>query len=303
MNSPRVIVNADDFGLSRGISDAVLHAHTHGILTSASIMANQPASGYALALLRQMPRLGIGIHLNLCAGRPVLPLHQVPSLVGANGEFHSPCELRRKLWRFQISQAEIEAEFRAQIRWLKVRGVVPLHADSHLHVHLYPAALCAFVRALKAEGVSCARAPRCTLWPAQHALGGPHEGVLPRRLAIQAWRTALQFSALRHFAMPHSRIAFRSADRHDRSAIARCWTEAFTHLPHNVFELTCHPGQFESGFSEADRIAEQRQEELRILTSPAIRDAIERNSIQLIRYADLCEPALKHQRTAEAPAA
>src|SRR5690242_13644670 len=118
MSGASLIVNADDFGLSRRISDAILFAHRSGIVTSSSIMANQPASEYALGLLRKEPSLGIGIHLNLTAGRPVLPASQVASLVDANGNFYSPPALFRRLLQCRISAVEIAAEFRAQIRWL-----------------------------------------------------------------------------------------------------------------------------------------------------------------------------------------
>jgi predicted glycoside hydrolase/deacetylase ChbG (UPF0249 family) len=303
MNSPRVIVNADDFGWSRGISDAVLAAHKHGILTSASLMANQPASEYAIELLRQMPGLGVGVHLNLTAGRPVLHVREVPSLVDADGNFYALGILARRLWQLQISTAEIEAEFRAQIRWLKARGVVPVHADSHQHVHLYPAALRSFARALKAEGVRCVRAPRCKVWPAAGRVGGPHEGPLARRLAVQGYRAAVQFTALRAFAKPHSRISFRAADRRDRTATTRCWITALDHLPLGDFELTCHPGIFEAGFSGSDRIAAQREEELRSLTSAALKNTVEKNGIRLVRYADLYAKTAQRGRTVEVSAA
>lgn len=303
MNRPRLITNADDFGLSRGISDAVVSAHKDGILTSASIMANQPASEYAIELLRQVPDLGIGIHLNLCSGRPVLPPREVPTLVDQDGAFLQGQALFRKLWRFQVSAAEIEAEFSAQIRWLKNRGITPAHADSHLHIHLYPAAILPFVRAVQLEGISCIRAPRCTVWPASGPAGGPHEGSLARRLAVQTYRNALQSTAFRSFVMPHSRASFRAADRRQRGSIGRCWISTLDHLPEGSFELTCHPGLRETGFSESDRIAAQREEELRCLTRPAVREAVERNGIQLIRYSDLLNAGSQSSRIIEAHAA
>jgi len=302
-NRPRLIVNADDFGLSRGVSDAIASVHKDGILTSASIMANQPASKYAIELLRELPNLGIGIHLNLCAGRPTLPTCEVCTLIDQHGNFLSPQLLARKLWRFQVSGAEIEAEFRAQIRWLKDRGVTPLHADSHLHIHLYPAALRPFARAVQLEGIACIRAPRCTVWPSAGPAGGPHEGSLARRLSVQTYRNALQTTLFRTFVMPHSRVSFRSAQRRQRGSIGRCWIETFAHLPAGEFELTCHPGLRETGFSEMDRIAMQREEELRCLTRPAIREAVDRNGIELIRYSDLLLSAKHSGKAIEVNAA
>ncbi len=303
MKFPRVIVNADDFGLSRGICGAVLAAHEDGILTSVSLMANQPASEYAIELLRQMPHLGVGVHLNLTAGMPVSPSCEVPSLLDTSGRFLTLAALSRRLWSFGVSSADIETEFRAQIRWLKARDVVIDHADSHQHVHLYPAALSAFVRALKAEGIPCTRAPRCSVWPAGGPAGGPHEGAVTRRLAVQAYRASVQFTLLRAFAMPHSRISFRSADRHDRTATIQCWSGALSILPAADLELTCHPGIFETGFSEGDRIAAQREQDLVALTSPTIKEALGKNGVQLIRYADLEAQARQREPRVEASAA
>jgi predicted glycoside hydrolase/deacetylase ChbG (UPF0249 family) len=303
MNSPHLIVNADDLGLSRGVTEGISKAHQFGIVTSASFMVNQPASEYALDLLRQTPGLGVGIHLNLCAGRPVLPPHEIPTLVSTNGAFHRPDVLFRKLWRFEIRSSEIEAEFRAQIRWLKERGVTPIHADSHLHAHLYPAALRPFVRAVQIEEIRCVRSPRCSVWPSAGPAGGPHEGVLVRRLMVQGYRSLLQFTSLRGFVMPHSRISFRAAERRNHSTIGNSWMTALDHLSAGTFELACHPGTFEAGFSESDRIATQRTEELHWLTSSALREAVDRNGIRLVRYADIgCDPRRLHS-IAEASAA
>ena len=302
-NRPRLIVNADDFGLSRGVSDAIASAHKDGILTSASIMANQPASEYAIELLRELPNLGIGIHLNLSAGRPILPAREVRALIDQDGNFLSAQSLARRLWRFQVSGSEIEAEFRAQIRWLKDRGVTPLHADSHLHIHLYPAALRPFARAVQLEGIRCVRAPRCTVWPSTRPAGGPHEGSFARRLSVQTYRNALQATFFRTFVMPHSRVSFHSAQRREHGSIGRCWIETFNHLPTGEFELTCHPGLREAGFSEMDRIAVQREEELRCLTRPAIREAVDRNGIELIHYSDLLLSGMHSGRAMEAHAA
>jgi predicted glycoside hydrolase/deacetylase ChbG (UPF0249 family) len=303
MKAPRLIINADDFGLSRGISAAVFAAHRHGVLTNASMMANQPASEYAIEILAQMPHLGVGVHLNLCEGRPILPPGRVPTLVRPSGEFLSRDDLFRKLWRFQVSCDEIESEFRAQIRWLKERGVTPTHADSHLHVHLYPAALLPFARAVASEGIQAIRSPRCTMWPANNQLGGPHEGHVVRRVLVKSYRAALQFSALRQFVMPHSRVSFRSADRSDNTKIRESWIAAVRNLPPDVFELTCHPGLFDADFSASDRIAAQREKELTWLIDPTLREAIVRSGVHLLRYADiLCNSGEEH-RVAEVSAA
>ncbi|HEY6442171.1 MAG TPA: ChbG/HpnK family deacetylase [Candidatus Acidoferrales bacterium] len=287
MRERRLIVNADDFGLTRGITDGIILAHRYGFLTSTSLMANMPAAKYAVDRLLSAPRLGIGIHLNICTGRPILPPHEIPSLVDGEGHFHAPHIMIRKLWTWRASSREIEAEFRAQIRWMRDRGVVPEHADSHHHMHLYPAAVMPFIRALNSEELLCARAPRSSVWPKGKSVGGPHEGSVGRRLSVHSYRSALQLIAFRNLRMPESRISFLSRDRHNLAALGECWKAALANLPPGTFELACHPGLFERGFSETDRIRTLREEELYWLTNREWRDVIEGSGVQLITYRDL----------------
>jgi len=308
MTVTRLIVNADDFGMSHGITDGIILAHRYGFLTSTSLMPNMPAAEYALERAANFPRLGIGIHLNICAGRPILPPEEVRSLVGANGRFHAADVMIRRLWSGRARSREIFAEFRAQIRWMKHRGAVPTHADSHHHMHLYPAAVFPFVRALKSEGISCARAPRCTAWPAGEAvsladrLGGPHEGAFTRRLFVRAYRAALQFGPFRALRMPRARVSFRSRDRHNLDVLGEQWLGALSKPPAGMFEWTCHPGLFERGFSETDRIHTQREQELHWLTSAEFRDAIDRAGIELITYRDLSESLVARTASHQEPA-
>ncbi len=302
MTGARLIVNADDCGMSRGITDAIVLAHRYGFLTSTSLMANMPASEYAVSRLATVPRLGVGLHLNICAGRPILPAHEVPTLVGATGRFHPPAVMIRRLWAWRVSGREIEAEFRAQIRWARDRGISPTHADSHHHMHIYPAAAVPFARALAAEGIRCARAPRSSVWPPSGEIGGPHEGALVRRLFVQAYRAGLQRTIFRGLHMPESRISFLSRDRHDLTALGERWKEAIASLPAGAFELACHPGLFERGFSETDAIRLQREEELHWLTGREWIDAIRDSGVQLITYRELSAQPTATPARSEVPA-
>src|SRR5215468_5087273 len=166
-----LIINADDFGLSHGITDGILLTHQRGLLTSTSLMVNQAATEYAVRRAPEAPTLGVGIHLNLTEGKPVLPIEEVPTLVNATGEFPGPSAMGRRLLRWEASPREIEAEFRAQIQKMKSLGLQPTHADSHHRIHMYPAAALAFYKAVTSEGIRRARAPRKRYWPASGRLG------------------------------------------------------------------------------------------------------------------------------------
>jgi chitin disaccharide deacetylase len=287
-----LIVNADDFGMSRGITDGIILAHRYGFVTSTSLMVNMPAAEYAVSRLAALPQLGVGAHLNITAGPPVLPPQEVPTLVDTSGRFHGAAVMSRKLWQGRAAGREIEAEFRAQIRWMKDRGVTPTHADSHQHMHIYPAAIGPFIRSLTAEGIRCTRATRSTVWPKSRVMaadwiGGPHEGSLARRACVRVYRGFLQAVAFRRFDMPDSRVSFLSRDRRDLSVLGERWKSALESLPPGTFELACHPGLFERGFSEGDPIRVQREEELHWLTDHDRRDVVDQRGIQLISYRDL----------------
>lgn len=284
----RLIVNGDDFGLSIGITDGIRLAHRYGFLTSTSMIVNMPSSEYALTRLDRCPKLGIGIHLNVCQGKPLLPPDEVPSLTATNGEFFSPREMARRLTKFQVASHELEAEFRAQIQWLKRRVGEVTHADSHQHMHLFPGAVAAFRRAARAEQVRCIRASKCAAWPRRRGVGGAHAGGPARRWAVQTYRAFLQRVALAGFDTPTSRIAFEPEARANPRDLDSAWANTFDHLPAGTYELTCHPGLMQAGFSTGDRIALQREDELRWLTSDELRAAIDRNGIELISYRDLC---------------
>jgi predicted glycoside hydrolase/deacetylase ChbG (UPF0249 family) len=287
MKQRRLIINADDFGMSRGISEGILTAHAQGVVTSTTLMANQPASEYAVAQWQKSTRLGVGVHLNLCEGRPVLPPEQVPSLVTPDGAFHAPEQMIERLWHGRVLSREIEAEFRAQIRWVKDHGITPTHADSHHHMHNYPYAATAFCRALQQENITRARTPRVRHWPRKWYAGGPHAGPLYRRLLVTAYMEVLRFGVFNKLICPDFSVVGHPRFRQQVSMLSKGWMLALEHLPPGNYEMVCHPGYRETGFSERDGIADRRELELHILTDSDFSSLIKREQIELITYAQI----------------
>jgi chitin disaccharide deacetylase len=287
MKTKRLIVNADDFGLSRGITDGILRAHHEGIVTSTSLMVNSPASSYAFERLRLAPRLGIGVHLNICEGRPILPAREVPSLVTTDGQFHAPRKLIGMLYRCQLSPGQLEAEFRAQIQWAKCRGIVPTHLDSHHHMHMYPGAILPFRRALLKEGIPRARSLRHRASPCKGMIAGPYAGSLIRRMAVGIYAEIIQRLVLRGICFPDSCVVQHPRFRGKLDLISDGVRAILEGLPDGAYELGCHPGLPETGFSETDTIRERREIELAALTRPWLRSLIRHNGIELISYGDL----------------
>ncbi|MBN1657971.1 MAG: ChbG/HpnK family deacetylase [Anaerolineae bacterium] len=126
----RLIVNADDFGYDEGVVRGIVDLHQAGVVTSTSCMTNMPAWPAAAAYLRQHPELGAGVHLVMNDGRPVLPVDQVPALVGEDGRFLNDARILRSLR--PGSTAQLCAEFQAQIeRFVSDVGRQPDHLDNH----------------------------------------------------------------------------------------------------------------------------------------------------------------------------
>src|SRR5712671_1568365 len=135
----RLVVNADDLGLTVGVNNGIFDAHDRGVLTSASVFANARATEDALARALRRPSLGVGCHLTLVDGQPTLPPARVPSLIEDDGRF-------RRSWKpfivscllGRISLLEVEQELTAQIDRIRSAGVTLTHLDAHKHVHAYP---------------------------------------------------------------------------------------------------------------------------------------------------------------------
>jgi predicted glycoside hydrolase/deacetylase ChbG (UPF0249 family) len=283
----RLIINADDFGLSRGITDGIVLTHQKGLLTSTSLMVNQPATEYAVLQASDVPQLSVGIHLNLTEGKPVLPPDEVPSLVNDADEFAGPIRMGHRLLRWRVSGSEIEAEFRAQIRRMKSLGLAPTHADSHHRIHMYPAAARAFYNAVTIEGISRARAPRKNFWPSNGSLSGPHIGPLYRKLAARAYLEVLQSFVFRGLQLADAGVTFHPKYGGDLHLLPEAWRSTFESMPAGVYELWCHPGFLQPGFSETDSLAQRRKLEIAILTDPVLRDVAARQQIRLINFTQL----------------
>jgi hopanoid biosynthesis associated protein HpnK len=134
----KVIVNADDFGLSGGVNEGIIRAHREGILTSATLMANMPGFDQAVALARANPGLGVGVHLNIVRGRPVLPPERIPSVLRRDGRLYgSVYKIIPAVLAGRLKLAEVEAEWRAQIDKAAAAGIAVTHLDSEKHMHAF----------------------------------------------------------------------------------------------------------------------------------------------------------------------
>src|SRR5262245_39333828 len=130
MERKRLIVNADDFGLTDGVNRAVVDGHRNGIVTSTTLMANGSAFESAVEIALHELRLGVGVHLNLVEGRPIAPPNSIGTLVDRMGRLaHRPASLAARVATGRVSLDDVERELRAQIERVLVTGLRPTHLD------------------------------------------------------------------------------------------------------------------------------------------------------------------------------
>ena len=151
----RLIVNADDFGRSHSINQAVVRAHREGILTSASLMVNETASEEAAALARENPQLGVGLHLTLVCGSSASLPAEIPGLADPQGRFSdNPFSAGLRYFLRPSLRSQLAAEIAAQFAKFAALGLPLDHVNGHLHLHMHPAVL----GILTHPAASCSRA-------------------------------------------------------------------------------------------------------------------------------------------------
>jgi hopanoid biosynthesis associated protein HpnK len=277
----RLIINADDFGLTSGVNRAIVELHRDGVLTSTTLMAKAAATTEAVNLARATPSLGVGCHVVLVDGEPVLPPSEVPSLIDTKtGRF--PRDLTaflRRLYTGRIRAAEIEAEAGAQIALLQNSGVPLTHVDSHKHTHMFPPVLEPLLRAARKAGIGAVRNPFEPEWAVR---------VTPRASLL---RTA-EVIALRRLGPFFRRIIARATMATPDGTIAVAGTGTFDsdtvrallgELPEGTWELVTHPGYNDADLNKIHtRLRDSRDKE-----RLALKTVHEFPSIDLVSFAEL----------------
>lgn len=290
----RLIVNADDFGLTEGINRGIMVAHRDGILTSTSLLANGPAFDQAIAASQQLPQLSVGVHLNISEGRPVSPAARIPSLVNELGELHlSPFQLWMRILGRQISLEDIHAECRAQILKLFDAGLRPSHLDGHLHVHVLPQLSPILIALAHEFCIPNVRSPaedlEATL-PLLWKSGGAGIAALERStiaygVSSFAWRFKEQLRVA-GLVCPGAFLGLAHTGFLDTQSLIAL----LALVPNGTTELMCHPGyaiaQMESLRGQLSR---ERETELVALTAPEVKEVLGSLGIRLSNFCDLEE--------------
>jgi chitin disaccharide deacetylase len=269
----RLIVNADDFGRSHSINEAVIRAHQEGILTTASLMVNESACAEAVALAKQHPALGVGLHLTFLCGHSALPATEIPLLVNANQAFtENSFEAGMKYYFKTELRQQLHAELLAQFDRFKATGLPLDHVNGHLHMHLHPVIFDILMEQAASLGITRVRLTSDPLWLNLRLAGGQWFYRLSHALIFQtlAWRSRADLRArgIRHTSrvfglLQNARVDERYVER------------LLSRLPAGDSELYSHPS------------LDEFKAEFDALISPRVRQLVAVGQIELVRYQDL----------------
>src|SRR5581483_6127765 len=266
----RLIVNADDFGRTPSINEAVIRAHTEGILTTASLMVNEAAFEEAVALAKAHPRLGVGLHLTLSHGHAALPPRDIPGLVNDRGELgNNPAGVGCRYFFRRSLRDQLRREIRAQFEKFRATGLTLDHVNGHLHFHLHPVVFGILLEEWNALGMQRFRLTRDPFWLNARLARGEwvYRGVHALIYAVLSGRAV---NALRARCVIHTERVFGLLQnaRVDEAYVLGLLAA----LPGGDSELYSHPS------------LDEFRNEFEALVSPRVKAAVRDQGIQLIRY-------------------
>lgn len=274
----KLIVNADDFGLTDGVNNGVLDCYLSGSLSSATLMVNTEASRAAAEMARANPGLGIGLHFNLTLGRPLSNLQHVPSLVDSKGHFWERKEFEKRMVLSRIKISEVITEFHAQLEAFKRMAIPLTHLDSHQHVHLFPRIFDVLAAYCEKSGIPI-RIP----WPGiQNRKISPKRRMrlaflnnLVRRNASK-WKKQIRynkgFASVFDLALSADEITLDS------------YLDIIGRVQKEPFELMVHPAQPGSSLWKLTRIAGISQAEHEVLSRNNLKDIVRSFGMELVTY-------------------
>jgi predicted glycoside hydrolase/deacetylase ChbG (UPF0249 family) len=292
----RLIVNADDFGLTAGVNRAILETHRDGVVSSATLMANGPAFEDAVAKASAAPDLAVGCHVVLVDGTPVCASGAVDTLVAIRSahpeSFYSSLSAfaaRAMLGGFDRDQ--LVSEITAQIRKLQAAGVSITHLDSHKHAHMFPEILGAMLRAARICGVHAIRNPFVPVKAMPARLFKGKRDLLKRYGQVRMLHTFskpfVQQTKRAGLITPDGVVGVIETGVEDGDRYGSLLRQTLASLPKGTWEFVCHPGYLDADLRGAGtRLLESREHERGLLTSLDLRQFLDEHKIALISYRE-----------------
>lgn len=269
----RLIVNADDFGRSDSINQAVIRSHREGILTTTSLMVNEPACERAVALARENPNMGVGLHLTLLMGHSALPPTEIPGLVNSRGEFsNNPVQVGMAYFFKRGLRQQLRAEIHAQFKRFRATGLPLDHVNGHLHMHLHPVVFQILMEDAAELGIRHLRLTRDCLARSRRMANG-RWFYRVSHAAIYEWLSQRARRPLQARGIKHAEITFGLLQNAlvDEDYVLKLLPD----LPDGDSELYSHPS------------LDEFENEFQALISPRVKARVAELGIRLIRYQDL----------------
>ncbi len=282
----RLIVNADDFGLSPEVNAGIMRAHRNGILRSASLMVAEPAARAAAGLARDNPDLDVGLHAVVCRGRSLLDGARLGAAIGPSGQFiDSPVAAGMRYFFDRSLRAAMTDELRAQVeRHLELVGYLN-HIDGHLNFHVHPLFADILVNLAVEYKVPCIRLPRERVMT---TLRLRHDNAARKLVESAIFRTlsrrTLRLMTERGLTSTDALFGLHQSGNLSEDYVVG----VIDRIRDGTTELYFHPAADIGGIPPSAAA----QLEVEILTSPRVRNAIVRNGIELITFADLAKDKL-----------
>jgi len=284
-----LILNADDFGMTRGVNEGIIRAHGEGVLTSTTLMANGPAFEDAVERAKANPSLGVGCHLVLVGGKAIAPREEIPSLADAQGRLpESLAAFVARVSSGMVSEKEIGRELRAQIEKIRAAGIKPSHVDTHKHTHAHPRVMEALGRVAREFGIMRVRKPAESLRNSWGTSRGNNAGVsrqLAAAVAVRAITPRFEAIARKYdLRWPDHFLGLAMTGHLDAKTLRRM----IDGLAEGQTEIMVHPGVWDADLAgSGSRLQRHRETELAGLLDPGVRSAIEEREVRLITFREL----------------
>lgn len=271
----KLIVNADDFGISELTNKGIIHCFRDGILTSTTLMANGNAFDNAVRLAKAHNALGVGVHLNLTQGKPVSAAFE--------GKFSE-----RNIYKAMFSMLnlrDVETEFRAQIEKIIKGGIRPTHIDGHKHIHIFPGIIRIVVKLAREYGIRAIRLPKNNKIVNYRLI---LTWQMPKLMLIEMYaRTAERIIKHAGLATAGSFYGVLETGRLDKGYLAAILEK----VKEGPAELMCHPGFYDENIPCV--LKKSRETELQALTDKRIKSKVASENLRLINYGQLVPYSLK----------
>lgn len=283
MTGCRLIVNADDFGLTERVNEGIVDAHRYGIVTSTTVIATGAAFEHAVQLARTTPALGVGVHLTLTEELPAADCARIPTLLDRDGRFHpNAASFVQHYFAGRIALDEVRVEFDAQIARVLGHGVRVTHLDGHQHLHMLPGVRRIVGGLARKHGIGAIRFPREPLQSYMLRERGAGARLL-QQFVLNAFCAIADASDARR---PDHFRGFFFGGRLTKVNLMR----VLDALPGGgVCELMCHPGRQDDGSARA-HWRYGWQDELDALTDLGVRERLQARRVTLVSYSALAEP-------------